>query len=66
MSQVPSLADVINGIINAFVGIAGAVANAISSNATIIGTVLVMAGLAYVAFRFGRQIIGWVRGLLPF
>jgi len=66
MSQAPTLTDVINAIINAFTGIAKAVADAVSANATTIGTVVVLAGLAYMAYRIGRQLFGWVRGLLPF
>jgi len=62
----PTLSDVVNAIFGAILSIVRGIADAISQNATVIGTVVIVAGLGYVAFRYGRRILDMFRGLLSF
>ena len=62
----PTLSDVVNAIFGAILSIVKGIADAISANATVIGTVIIVVGLGYAVFRFGRRILDLFRGLLPF
>ena len=62
----PTLNDVVNAIFNAILSIVKGIADAISANATVIGTAVIVVGLGYAVFRFGRRILDLFRGLLPF
>jgi hypothetical protein len=63
----PTLADVLTNILNAVTTILYEVTKAISENASVIATVLVLGGLAFVFMRYGtrvfRSVGGWFRGL---
>jgi hypothetical protein len=62
----PTLSDVVNAIFNAILSIVKGIADAISANATVIGTAVIVVGLGYAVFRFGRRIVDLFRGFLPF
>jgi len=62
----PTLSDVVNAIFNAILSIVKGIADAISQNAAVIGTAVIVVGLGYAVFRFGRRILDLFRGLLPF
>ena len=62
----PTLSDVVNAIFGAILSVVRGIADAISANAGVIGTVIVVVGLGYAVFRFGRRILDLFRGLLPF
>jgi predicted PurR-regulated permease PerM len=63
----PSLADVLTNILNAVTTILYEVTKAISDNASVIASVLVLGGLAFIFMRYGTRIfrtVGtWFRGL---
>jgi len=63
----PSLADVLTNILNAVTTILYEVTKAISDNASVIASVLVLGGLAFMFMRYGTRIfrtVGtWFRGL---
>jgi hypothetical protein len=63
----PTLSDVLTNILNAVTTILYEVTKAISENASVIATVLVLGGLAFVFMRYGtrvfRSVGGWFRGL---
>lgn len=67
MSTPPSLSTILNEILNAIQTILYEVAHAISENASVIATALVLGGLVYALVRYGgtwfRGITGWFRGL---
>jgi len=52
----PTLADILNAILNAVQGILNSVVTAISQNANVIATVLVVGGLTYFAVKYGARI----------
>jgi len=62
-----TLSEIMTNILNAIQDVIGNVAAAISENAAVIGTVIVLGGLAYALVRFGsrafRSFAGWFRGL---
>jgi len=64
----PSLTDVITGaitsVITALAGIVKGVADALGSYASLIGTVVVMLGLGYLAWRGIERIVPFLRGIL--
>jgi predicted PurR-regulated permease PerM len=68
MTTPPSLADVLNAIISAVNTILYEVATTIASNASTIGTVLVIGALAFFTMRYGNRIFRgvsrWFSGLL--
>jgi predicted PurR-regulated permease PerM len=63
----PSLSDVLTNILNAVTTILYEVTKAISDNASVIASVLVLGGLAFIFMRYGTRIfrtVGtWFRGL---
>jgi len=67
MSTPPSIADILNNILNAITTVLGAVAQAVADNASVIGTIVVIGALAYGVMKFGRGVFsglsGWFRGL---
>ena len=64
----PSLADIITqaitSVITALAGIVKGVADAISQYANLIGTVVVMVGLGYLAWRGIERVLPFIRGIL--
>lgn len=67
MSTAPTLEDTlkaaIEAIITAVANVVNGVATALSSYAGLIGTVLVLTGVAFFAWRGVERIIPWIRGL---
>lgn len=59
----PTLADILNKILQAVQSILYSVADAIAANASVIGTVIVLGGLAYLTVRYGSKIF---RGVTRF
>jgi CRISPR/Cas system endoribonuclease Cas6 (RAMP superfamily) len=68
MSTPPSLATVLNKVLEAIQTILYTVADTIATNATTIATVVVLGALAFMVMRFGsrvfRGVMGWIRGLV--
>jgi len=66
-ATVPSLADTLTNILNAIQTILYEVTKAISDNAGVIATVVVLGGLAFIFMRYGTNILRsvgtWFRGL---
>jgi hypothetical protein len=64
----PNLTDIITqaitSVITALAGIVKGVADALSSYASLIGTVVVMVGLGYLAWRGIERILPFIRGVL--
>lgn len=62
-----ALAGVLSSVLDSIVGILGAVATAISENAEVVATVLVVGALAFVVIRYGsrmmRGITSWFKGM---
>jgi hypothetical protein len=62
-----TLADVLTNILTALQDILYYVANAIAENASVIATVVVIGGIAFLVMRYGtrifRAVTGWLRGL---
>lgn len=67
MSTPPPLSDILTAVLNAIQTIMYEVASAISENASVIATALVLGGLVFVMFNYGSKIFrglsGWFRGL---
>lgn len=59
-----SLTNAINGIISALAGVITGVATALSEHANLIGTVLVLGGVAYLVWRQLRRATPFIGGLL--
>ena len=63
----PTLQDVLTGILNTVLNVINAIIQVISQNASIIATVIVVGGLAYVVLRYGRRaisgVIDFLRGI---
>jgi len=68
MSTPPSLGTILNEILNAIQTILYEIAHAVSENASVIATALVLGGLVYAFVRYGstwfRGITGWFRTLV--
>jgi hypothetical protein len=60
----PSLADVLTNILNAVTTILAEVTKAIADNASVIASVLVIGGLAFIFIRYGSRIFRTVSTLL--
>jgi hypothetical protein len=64
----PSLTDIITqaitSVITALASIVKGVADALGSYASLIGTVVVMIGLGYLAWRGVERILPFIRGIL--
>jgi hypothetical protein len=64
----PSLTDVITqaitSVITALAGIVKGVADALGSYAGLVGTIVVMVGLGYLAWRGIERILPFIRGIL--
>jgi len=62
-----TLNDILNSILTAVQDILGNVASAISDNASVIATLVVLGGLTYAVTRYGtrifRQVAGWLGAL---
>jgi len=56
----PSLSDILNNVITAVANVVNSIAQAIANNASTLGTVLVLAAMGYVVFRYGRRLISGV------
>ncbi|OYT26591.1 MAG: hypothetical protein B6U97_03470 [Candidatus Altiarchaeales archaeon ex4484_96] len=68
MSTPPSLATILENILNAIQTILGEIAETIAENASVIATMIVLGGLAFALMRYGgrllRGVSGWFRGLI--
>jgi len=62
-----TLAEVLNNILTAIQDILYYVSSAIAENASVIATVVVVGGLAFLMMRYGsrifRGVTGWLRGI---
>jgi len=63
MSSTPSLADVLTAILNGIITILHTVATLIRDNASVIGSLIVLGGLAYGVYRFGGRIVRELSGM---
>lgn len=59
-----ALTNAITGIISALAGVIQGVASALSEHANLIGTVLVLGGVAYLIWRQMRRATPYIGGLL--
>jgi hypothetical protein len=58
-----ALVQAITNAITALANVIGGVASAISQYATTIGTIIVVGGIAYLAWRYMDRIVPFIRGL---
>jgi hypothetical protein len=58
-----ALVQAITNAITALANVIGGVASAISQYATTIGTIVVVGGIAYLAWRYMDRIVPFIRGL---
>lgn len=67
MSAPPTLGDVLGKILEAVTTIIYQVASAVSANAELVATALVVGGITFFLIRYGarifRGVMGWIRGL---
>jgi hypothetical protein len=66
-SPAPTLADILNAVMGTVQTILYNIATAISQNASVIATVVVLGGLAFIIMRYGRNLFtglsSWFKGL---
>jgi len=59
-----TLADIMSWLLTAVQNIIGEIGKALAENASVVAQVIVLGGLAFAVFTFGRRIIGRVAGML--
>jgi len=60
----PTLADVLTNVLNAVVTVLYEITRVIAQNASVIATIIIVGGLAFLAWRYGRRIFAGIRGML--
>jgi len=63
---IPAFPDVIVATFNAILSIVKGIADAITANAELLGTVILVTTIGYAVFRFGRRVFDLFKGLIPF
>jgi hypothetical protein len=58
-----ALVQAITNAITALANVIGGVASAISQYANVIGTIVVVGGIAYLAWRYMDRVVPFIRGL---
>ena len=66
-TPVIDLGSLINNVVNTLINIFQTIVNVISENANAIATLIVVGGIAYLVYRYGRRyltgLMEWFRGL---
>jgi len=64
----PDLGTLINNVVSALISVFQSVVTAISENASTIATLIVVGGIAYMVFRYGKRylsgLMDWFKGLI--